>query len=139
LWSPPFRPPNQNVVCTPHLPHARHMPRLSQPPCFDHPNNTGRRVQTMQLLIMQFTPTSCHLIPLRSKYYPNNTEINPPPPLSWALGSESVKSLRYSAPILPYSHDDTGPRSAVHTSRKQAETSVSLPRQRQQLSMEMST
>jgi hypothetical protein len=26
------------------------MPRPSHPPCFDHPNNTGRRVQTMQLL-----------------------------------------------------------------------------------------
>jgi hypothetical protein len=38
-------------------PHARHMPRPSHPPCFDHPNNTGRRVQTMQLLIMQLSPT----------------------------------------------------------------------------------
>jgi hypothetical protein len=29
LWVySPFRPRNQNVVCTPHLPHARHMPRL---------------------------------------------------------------------------------------------------------------
>jgi hypothetical protein len=37
------------------------MPRPSYPPCFDHPNNTGRRVQTMQLLIMQFSPTTCHL------------------------------------------------------------------------------
>jgi hypothetical protein len=31
------------------------MPRPSHPPCFDHPNNTGRRVQTMQLLIMQLS------------------------------------------------------------------------------------
>jgi hypothetical protein len=46
------------------------MPRPSQPPCFDHPNNTGRRVQTMQLFIMQFFPTSCHFITLRSKYSP---------------------------------------------------------------------
>jgi hypothetical protein len=68
-WSPPFRPPNQNAVCTPHLPHARHMTHPSHPPCFDHPNNTGWTVQTMQLLIMQFAPTSCHFIPLRSKYY----------------------------------------------------------------------
>jgi hypothetical protein len=46
------------------------MPRPSHPPCFDHPNNTGRRVQALQLLIMQFSPTSCHFIPLRSKYSP---------------------------------------------------------------------
>jgi hypothetical protein len=64
-WSPPFRPPNQNFVCTSDLPHARHMPRPSHPPCFDHPNITGWRVQTMQLLIMQFSPTSCYFIPRR--------------------------------------------------------------------------
>jgi hypothetical protein len=34
------------------------MPRPSHPPCFDHPNNTGRRVQTMQLLITQFSPNT---------------------------------------------------------------------------------
>jgi hypothetical protein len=33
------------------------MSRPSHPPCFQHHNNTGRRVQTMQLLIMQFSPT----------------------------------------------------------------------------------
>jgi hypothetical protein len=38
------------------------MRRLSHPPCFDHPDNTRRRVQTMQLLIMQFSPTSCHFM-----------------------------------------------------------------------------
>jgi hypothetical protein len=31
------------------------MPRPSHPPCFDHSNNTRRKVQTMQLLIMQFS------------------------------------------------------------------------------------
>jgi hypothetical protein len=36
------------------------MTRPSHPPCLHHPNNTGWRVQTMQLLIMQFSPTSCH-------------------------------------------------------------------------------
>jgi hypothetical protein len=30
------------------------MPRPSHPPYFDHSSNTARRVQTMQLLIMQF-------------------------------------------------------------------------------------
>jgi hypothetical protein len=42
----------------------------------DHPNNTGRRVQTMQLLIMQFSPTSLHLIPLGSKYSPSTLFSN---------------------------------------------------------------
>jgi hypothetical protein len=30
-------------------------------------NYTWRRVQVMKLLIMQFSPTSCQFIPLRSK------------------------------------------------------------------------
>jgi hypothetical protein len=38
------------------------MPCPSHPPCFDHPNNTGQRVQTMQLLIMQLSPTTRHFI-----------------------------------------------------------------------------
>jgi hypothetical protein len=49
-------------------PSPPHMPRPSHPPRFDHPNNTGRRTQTMQLLIMQFAPTSCHFIPRRCHY-----------------------------------------------------------------------
>jgi hypothetical protein len=57
-------------------PHAHHMPRQSNPPCFDHPNNTGRRVQIMQLLIMKFSPTTCHFIPLRSKYSPKHPFSN---------------------------------------------------------------
>jgi hypothetical protein len=30
---------------------------------------TWRRVQVMKLLLMQFSPTSCHFIPLRSKIF----------------------------------------------------------------------
>jgi hypothetical protein len=30
----------------------------------------------MQLLIMQFSPTSCHFIPLRSKYSPKHPVLN---------------------------------------------------------------
>jgi hypothetical protein len=37
----------------------------SNPPSFDHSNYTWRRVQVMKLLIMQFSPTSCHFISLR--------------------------------------------------------------------------
>jgi hypothetical protein len=32
-----------------------------------------RRVQVMKLLIMQFSLTSCHLTPLRSKYSPQHS------------------------------------------------------------------
>jgi hypothetical protein len=37
-------------------------------PLLDHSNYTWRRVQVMKLLIMQFSPTSCHFISLWSKY-----------------------------------------------------------------------
>jgi hypothetical protein len=33
--------------------------------CFDHSNYTWRRVQ-----VTKFSPTSCHFIPFRSKYFP---------------------------------------------------------------------
>jgi hypothetical protein len=36
------------------------MPCQSQPPWLDHSNYTWRRVQAMKLLIMKFSPTSCH-------------------------------------------------------------------------------
>jgi hypothetical protein len=34
----------------------------------NHSNYTWRRVQVMTFLIMQFSPTSCHFVPLLSKY-----------------------------------------------------------------------
>jgi hypothetical protein len=40
----------------------------SHPPCLDHSNYTWRRVQVMNLLIMQFSSISYHFISLRSKY-----------------------------------------------------------------------
>jgi hypothetical protein len=50
------------------------MPRPSHPPRLDYSNyeynRTWRRVQITKLLIMQFSPFSRHLIPLRSKYPP---------------------------------------------------------------------
>jgi hypothetical protein len=33
-----------------------------------HPNNIWRRVQVMEMLIMQFRPTACYFISHRSKY-----------------------------------------------------------------------
>jgi hypothetical protein len=49
--------------------HACYMPFPSHPPSYDHPNYILRRVRVMKLLIMQFSPASCHFIPLRSKYF----------------------------------------------------------------------
>jgi hypothetical protein len=43
------------------------MPRPSHPSWLDNSNYTWRRVQVMKLLIMQFSPTSCHFIPLRNR------------------------------------------------------------------------
>ena len=40
---------------------------------FDHPNNNGRGVQIIKLLIMWFFPPfPCYLIPLRPKYSPQH-------------------------------------------------------------------
>jgi hypothetical protein len=44
--------------------HWCYMPCPSQPPRLDHSNYTWRTVQVMQLLIIQFSPTSCHFISL---------------------------------------------------------------------------
>ena len=38
-WSPSFRFPHQNLVCTSPLPHTSYMPRPSHSSRFDHPNN----------------------------------------------------------------------------------------------------
>ena len=46
--SPTF--PHQNPVCTSPLPHTCYMPRPFHSYRFDHPNNTGWRVQIIQLL-----------------------------------------------------------------------------------------
>jgi hypothetical protein len=48
------------------------MPCTSHPSWLDHSNYTWRRVQVMKLLIMQFSPTSCHFISLWSKYSPQH-------------------------------------------------------------------
>jgi hypothetical protein len=51
-------------------PHSCYMASPPHPPRLDYSNYTWRRVQIMKLLVMQFSPFTCHLIPLRSKYVP---------------------------------------------------------------------
>jgi hypothetical protein len=52
----------------PLLHHSHYMSRPPHPLWLDNPNYTWRRVQIMQLLVMQFSPPFRHFIPLRSKY-----------------------------------------------------------------------
>jgi hypothetical protein len=52
-------------------PFGLHAPPIS-PPCRNYSNNTWRRVQTTKLLIMQFSPPSCHFIRLWSKCPPQH-------------------------------------------------------------------
>jgi hypothetical protein len=51
-------------------PHSCYMLCPSHPPWLYHSNYIWWRVKAMKLLIMQFSPTSCHFIPLWSKYSP---------------------------------------------------------------------
>ena len=73
LQSDPFPScfPNKTLY-TPLLPHTCYIPRPSHSSLFDHPNNIGCGVQIMKLLIMQFSPLPCYLIPLRPKYLPQH-------------------------------------------------------------------
>jgi hypothetical protein len=57
-WSLPFRPPNQKLVNTSPLPHACHMFCPPQPPWFNHPTNIQWRIQSVKLIIMQYSPWS---------------------------------------------------------------------------------
>jgi hypothetical protein len=60
------------------FPHSCYMPFPSHPPWFDNSNYTWRRVQAMKLLLMQFSPTSCHFISLLSKYSPQHPVLKHP-------------------------------------------------------------
>ena len=51
-WSVSLRFPHQNHVYVSPLPHTRYIPRPSPSSRFYHPNNIGRAVQIIKLLIM---------------------------------------------------------------------------------------
>jgi hypothetical protein len=55
-------------------PHVCYIPWPVHPPCLDHSHNTWRRVEVMKLILMQFPPTSYHIIPLRSTYSPQHPQ-----------------------------------------------------------------
>jgi hypothetical protein len=60
-------------------------PTTSHPPWLDYSNYTWRSVQIIKLLIMQFSPTSCHLISLRSKYSPQHHVLKHSQSINWSL------------------------------------------------------
>jgi hypothetical protein len=78
------------LKCISRTSHACYMLLPSNPRWFDHLSNIWWWVQTMQLLIMQFSPSSCHFIPLRSKSSPQHLVLENPP-LMWDQGSHTHK------------------------------------------------
>jgi hypothetical protein len=55
----------QQCICVSLLPHLCYLSHPSHPPRLDYFNCIWRKVQIRKLLVMQFSPLSCHLIPLR--------------------------------------------------------------------------
>jgi hypothetical protein len=50
----------------------------SQSPCSDHPNKIPVAVHTMKLLIMKFSPFSCHFIPFNPSHLPQSHILKHP-------------------------------------------------------------
>ena len=71
-WSLSLRFPHQNPVYACPLPHTRYMPLPSHFSWLYHPKNIGWGVQIITLLILQFSPIPCYLVPLRPKYSPQH-------------------------------------------------------------------
>ena len=70
--------PHQNPVRNSPLPHTRYRPRPSHSSRFDHPHNIWWGAQIIKLLIRQFYPIPCYLVPLRPKYLPPHSILEHP-------------------------------------------------------------
>jgi hypothetical protein len=95
-------------------PHSCYMPCPSHPSWLDHSNYTWRSVQVMRLLTMQYFPTSCHFISLRSKYSPQHPVLKHPlsvPQNYWLFG------LFPSSGILENSKQDVSETGSVSVLR----------------------
>jgi len=78
-WFIFLRFPHRNHVYISILPHTCYMPRLSNSR-LDHPHSIWRAVQIIKLLIMQFSPLPCYLVPLWPKYSPQHSILHHPQP-----------------------------------------------------------
>jgi hypothetical protein len=70
-WSLSLRFLHQNPVCTlsSHLLHTCYMPCPFHSSSFVHMNNIWWAIQIIKLLIMQFSPLPCFLIPIRLQVF----------------------------------------------------------------------
>ena len=71
---------HQNPLCTCPVPHTSHMPYPSYFSLFCHSNNIWWGVETMKLLIVQYLPLPCYLVPLRPTYLSQLPSVKPPRP-----------------------------------------------------------
>ena len=71
----------QHPVRSSPLPHTCYMPRPSHSSWFYKPHNIGWVVQIIKLLIIQFPPLPCYLVPLKPKYSPQNPILEHPQPV----------------------------------------------------------
>jgi hypothetical protein len=62
-WSPSFRSPHDNPLCTSLFPHTCYMPRPSHSSRFD-----WWWIQVIKFLVTYSSPLPCRLVPLRPKY-----------------------------------------------------------------------
>jgi hypothetical protein len=81
---------------SPFMLHAR----SSHPTWLDHSNYSWRRVHVMKLLIMQFSPTSCHLMSLRSKYSPQHPVSTLSPCSSLNVRDQASRPYRTTGRII---------------------------------------
>jgi hypothetical protein len=86
-WSFFFRLPHKKTLCISYVLHMCHMSGTSHPSWSDHLNNYLRAVKLWSPLIMQFSQSSCYLLPLRTKYVPQHMLLN-------TLGLCSLLSVR---------------------------------------------
>ena len=64
-------PPKKSTILCPS--NVQHAPPSSFT-LFDHQNSIWLGMQTKKFLIMQSTPVSCYIVPLNSKYFPQNLQ-----------------------------------------------------------------
>jgi hypothetical protein len=85
--------PTNNLYVFHFFNHSCYMTRTSHPLRLHYDNYTWRRVQITKLLVMQFSPFSRHLIPLRSKYPPQHLVLKHPQSCSSLTVRDQVSQL----------------------------------------------